>query len=104
MKTTLVILTWASLAGVVAFAPTAHSQSAFSQGFAMGSQAASSAAANARAEALLRQQREQLRLRYGTPALDRIDALEQTADRWAEEAWKALEHARAGLPSTSRRE
>jgi len=73
-------------------------QGSFGTGFQIGSQigaqALSSSANEKRAQAEESARRQQLIRQYGRPALERIDALEKDADRWAAEMALSLKEMR----------
>jgi len=89
-------LIYFKMAAVTFFALISESTYAdFASGFNMGSAIGQQAVVNSQnAEALANQRRQQI-LQYGTPALNRIDALEKTADKWAYEAAQSLKRIRA---------
>ena len=84
----------AAIAGAVIAPAPLLAQGAFSRGFEMGNRAYEQGAASARSREQQRRDAQALRERYGTPELDRLDALERSADRWAEEVAQMLARLR----------
>jgi len=73
----------------------ANAQSAFSNGFRMGQNAFNSASDNALKEKAQQMEWDRMRRQYGTPALDRLDALDKEAPQLAAELAETLAKVRA---------
>lgn len=61
---------------------TSHVHAGFAAGFERGSRAAQEGLEIGQRRAELLRQWDEMRRRYGTPDLDRLDALERNSDEW----------------------